>query len=240
MSTAQPETGADPGSPTARDLAPLRVTDRALLADVRRLAHLAEGVAAGTVPLVERRALALGDWVERVCEAIRHRHDGEEAVLWPVLERHAGRTLDLSGLRDDHVALRGVLGEVRRATRGLVGAVLVRPIAVASAEDFARIRRLARLLGELADLLEEHRRDAERELRDELARVPRAEWRRAARDHHAETPDPVFTSARARAAAAPGDVAAVDEALGGRGLPGVLARRALRRRERLVFGDAAG
>ncbi|MFC5137706.1 hemerythrin domain-containing protein [Actinomycetospora rhizophila] len=237
MPTAPPDTDTDPASPTDRDLAPLRVTDRALLADVARLARLADGIAAGTVPLGERRALAVGDWVEHVCEAIRHRHEGEEAGLWPVLERHAGRTLDLSGLRDDHVALRGLLGEVRRATRGLVGAVLVRPIAVASAEDFARIRRLARLLGELADLLDEHRRDAERELRGLLPRVPRAEWLRAARDHHAEAPDPAFTAARAHATAAPGELAAVDAALGGRGLAGVLARRALRRRERLVFGD---
>ncbi|GAA4931160.1 hemerythrin HHE cation binding domain-containing protein [Actinomycetospora succinea] len=237
MTIAPPETAADPVSPTDRDLAPLRVTDRALLADVRRLARLADGIAAGTVALGERRALAVGDWVEHVCEAIRHRHDGEEAVLWPVLTQHAGRTLDLSGLRDDHVALRGLLGEVRRATRGLVGAVAVRPIAVASAEDFARIRRLARLLGELADLLDEHRRDAERELGAVLRGMPRADWLRAAGALHAGAPDPAFTAARAHATASSDDLAAVHAALGGRGLAGVLARRSLRRRERLVFGD---
>ncbi|MEJ2890144.1 hemerythrin domain-containing protein [Actinomycetospora aeridis] len=219
------------------DLAPLRAADRATLADVRRLARLADGIAGGTVPLGERRAWALGDWVERVSEEIRHRHEAEEALLWPVLERHAGRTLDLSGLRDDHVALRGLLGEVRRGTRGAVDAVQLRPIAVASAEDFARLRRLARLLGELADLLDEHRRDAERELDEVLARVPREDWRRATRLLHAGAPDPAFTAARARAAAGPDEVAAVEGALGGRGLTGALARRGLRRRERSVFGS---
>ena len=238
MTIAPPDPGTGPASPTDRDRAPLRVTDRALLADVRRLARLADGIAAGTVPLGERRALAVGDWVERVCEAVRHRHASEEAVLWPVLERHAGRGLDLSGLRDDHVALRGLLGEVRRATRGVVGALALRPIAVASAEDFARIRRLARLLDELADLLDEHRQDAERELACVLPRVPREDWLGAVRALRTGSSDPAFTAARAHVTAGPEDVAAVDAALGGGGLSGALARRALHRRERLVFGGA--
>lgn len=247
MTTAPPaDPRADPdrtdpdrtdGRPTPADLAPLRAADRAMLRDVRRLTELADGLAAGTIAVPERRALALADWVERVCEEIRHRHEAEETLLWPVLERHAGRTLDLSGLRDDHVALLGLLGEVRRSTRAVVAALLVRPTAVATAADFARMRTLARQLAELGELLDEHVDDARRELADALDRVPRESWRRATRALHGTAPDPGFTAARAREVARREEVDAVDTALGGRGLAGPLARRSLRRRERLVFGD---
>lgn len=224
-------------TPTPADLAPLRAADRAMLRDLRRLAGLADGLAAGTIAMPERRALALGEWVERTCEEIRHRHEGEEALLWPVLERHAGRAPDLSELRDAHVALHGVLGEVRRGTRTVVAALLLRPTALATAADFARMRTLARRFAELAELLDEHLVDAHRELAVALERVPRGPWLLAMRALHGTAPDPAFTAARARDVARREEVADVDAALGGRGLTGPLARRSLRRRERLVFGD---
>jgi hypothetical protein len=222
---------------TPADLAVLAVVDRALLGDVRRLARLAEGVAAGTVAVSERRALAVADHLERVCEAIRHRHEAEEDLLWSLLTRHAGRTLDLSGLRDDHVALRGLLGEVRRGMRAVVAALVLRPVAVATAEDFARMRALAAGLAELAELLDEHVRDAGRELAGALATtpatVPADAWRRGVRALLATAPDRAGLAVRTREAAAPDEAPAVDAALG---RAGRFARHAQRRRERLVFG----
>jgi hypothetical protein len=228
-----------PPSPTpdaTQDLVPLRVADRAVLRDVRRLARVADGLAAGTETVTERRALAVADRVERVCEEIRHRHEAEEGLLWPLLERHAGRTLDLSGLRDDHAALRGLLGEVRRGMRGVLGALLLRSTALATTEDFGRMRALADRLTELDELLDEHLRDSARELAGAVVTVPRDAWRRAVRALHATAPDRGFTAVRAHDVAAPHEVDAVDAALGGRGVAGPLARRALHRRDRLVFG----
>ncbi|GAA4806680.1 hypothetical protein GCM10023200_50400 [Actinomycetospora chlora] len=221
----------DPAGPAA-DLTVLAVLDRALLGEVRRLARLAEGVAAGTVPVTERRALAVADHVERVCEAIRHRHEAEEDLLWVLLTRHAGRALDLSGLRDDHVALRGLLGEVRRGMRGVVAALMLRSLAVATAADFARMRTLAEGLAELAELLDEHVRDTGRELA--AVSVPADAWHRGVRALLATAPDRAGIAVRLRATATPGEVAAVDAALG---RAGTFARHALRRRERLVFGE---
>jgi hypothetical protein len=222
-------------STAAADLTVLTVVDRALLDDARRLARLAEGVAAGTEPVTERRALAVADHVERVCEAIRHRHEAEEDLLWPLLERYAGRTLDLSGLRDDHVALRGLLGEVRRGMRGVVAALMLRPAAVATAADFARMRALADGLAELAELLDEHVRDTGRELAAAAGSVPADAWRRAVRALLATAPDRAALAVRARESAASDEAPALDAALGGRA--GTLARHGLRRRERLVFGE---
>lgn len=200
-----PSPTLDPGPELTDVLVALRVVDRVVLRDVRRLARFAEGLAAGTVPVGERRALAVADWTERVCDEIRHRHDGE-----------------------DHAALRGLLGEVRRGTRGVVAALLVRPTVLATAEDFARIRALADRLNDLAALLDEHTRTS-----PGAPQGPPTTRHRAARALFATAPDRGFTAARARAAAGVEEVAAVTAVVGG---AGPFARRALRRRERLVFG----
>ncbi|MHC1558742.1 hemerythrin domain-containing protein [Actinomycetospora sp. C-140] len=242
MTLAPPSPTPAPGGPapeepaTAGDLVPFGVVDRVTLRDVGRLARFADGLAAGTVAVTERRALAVAERIERVCEEIHHRHGAEETLLWPLLERHAGRALDLSGLRDDHVALRGLLGEVRRLARGVLAALLQRPTALATAEDFGRMRTLARRLAELTDLLDEHLRDSARELTDAVAAVPRDAWRRATRALFATAPDRVFTAVRAHEAATPDEARPLAAALG-RGVAGPFARRAVRRHDRLVFGE---
>ncbi|GLZ45712.1 hypothetical protein Acsp06_18970 [Actinomycetospora sp. NBRC 106375] len=231
-----PEEPATAGDVAPSGLVPFDVVDRVTLRDVARLARFADGLAAGTVAVTERRALAVAERIERVCEEIHHRHDAEETLLWPLLERHAGRALDLSGLRDDHLALRGLLGEVRRLARGVLAALLQRPTALATAEDFVRMRTLARRLAELTDLLDEHLRDSARELTDAVAAVPKDAWRRATRALFATAPDRAFTAVRAREAATPDEARPLAAALG-RGIAGPFTRRAVRRHDRLVFGE---
>lgn len=222
------------------ELLPLRLVHRVMVRDVRRLAGLADGLAAGTEAVPARRALAVGDWVERVCAEIAHHHDGEESLLWPVLERHAGPAVDLSGLRDDHAALRPLLGQVRRGARAVVAALLQRPAAVATVADFRRMRELAGDLQDLAELLAEHLADSERELGEVLAEVPAPAWRRAERALRAGAPDPAFTGARVLDAASSDEAAALRRVSGAR--PRMAMRAAtvtLRRRERQVFGCGA-
>ncbi|PVZ13074.1 hypothetical protein [Actinomycetospora cinnamomea] len=95
--------------------------------DVRRLARLVEGLAAGSETVPPRRAQAIDEWVGQTCAELRTEHDP-----------------DLCGLVD----------EVRRGTRTVVRALLERPATVATPDDFARMRTLARRLDELAALLD--------------------------------------------------------------------------------------
>lgn len=98
--------------------------------DARRLAALVEGLAAGTVAVPPRRARAVDEWTGRWCAGLRAHVEDGDAVL-------------------------GLVDEVRRGTRAVVGALLVRPATVATAEDFARLRTLARRWDALADALED-------------------------------------------------------------------------------------
>lgn len=231
--TVEPATepvAAPTGEP---ELLAVRLIHRLARRDTRLLAAVADGLASGTSRFTEKRALAFGDWVERVCLEFAHHHELEDTVLWPLLEDHAGSAVDLSDLRGDHMALRSLLGEVRRRSRAVVAALVLRPSAVATARDFTAVRELASTLAELADLVSEHLAETERvALAALVAHVPRTAWAVTLDELRAGTPEP-----RLRAVADPEELAGLRAAHGRWRETGLrLSASRLRRREHLVYG----
>jgi hypothetical protein len=145
------------------DLLGIRIAHRIMRRDARRLAGLAAGWADGSDPVTGRRRRVLGAWIEGLCRDIHHHHATEDDHLWPILERRAGAEIDLAPLSDDHAALDPVLDDVRGA------------FTVAAADG--RVDPLAERLTHLADLLDEHIAEEERDVFPViLAYVPLAEW----------------------------------------------------------------
>lgn len=146
---------------TDDDLLGMRVAHRMMRRDARRLAELAGRWAAGTETVGRRRAAAFARWTADLCTEIHHHHAVEDDVLWPVLERHAGAEVDLAALTDDHAALDPLLDGIREAV------------------DAGDAARAAAALTTLADLLDEHVVDEERELFGIITRyVPADDWTR--------------------------------------------------------------
>jgi hypothetical protein len=154
-----------PAAPTRdADLAGIRIAHRIMRRDARDLAGLAARWADGSDPVRGRRLRVLRRWIEGLCSDIHHHHATEDDHLWPVLERHAGAEFDLAPLSDDHAALDPVLDEVRAA------------FALAAAGGGAGT--LAERLTFLADLLDEHIVEEERDMFPVILRlVPLAEWK---------------------------------------------------------------
>ncbi|MGY1731044.1 hemerythrin domain-containing protein [Geodermatophilus sp. SYSU D01045] len=145
-----PVTPRRPGDPEA-DVTRLALAHRALRGGCRLLAGVAAEAAGGAVWPAERRraVVAFGRCVLReVCA-----HTGrEDAVLWPVVAASAGtHAADLEPLTEDHAVLRSVLD---RADAALT--------AFAAGPDAAA--PLAAVLAELADALDEHVEEEEREV----------------------------------------------------------------------------
>lgn len=240
MPHAVTDPSALPQAVRDEDLVTRRLAHRAARRDVRRLAELIDGLAAGTEPFPERRVLAFGAWVERVCAEVAHQQDAEEQVLWPVLERYGGAGVDVSGLRDDHDAIDAALAEVRRGTRAVVAALQVRPTAVATAADFARVRALAAALRGLADLLDDHLTGTECAL-DPVLRtdVPRAQWLRIEAEVRRRAADPRFALPWAAEVADGEERAALRAIVGPVAALGLALRRpGHRHRARSVFAPA--
>ena len=96
------------------DLTAVRLVHRAMLADVRAVADLADRVAGGTATLRDR-GTALRRYADRLCAEIDSLHDAEGGELWPVVAASAGAAVDLSDLADDHHAIDPVLARCRTA-----------------------------------------------------------------------------------------------------------------------------
>ncbi|MGY1605654.1 MULTISPECIES: hemerythrin domain-containing protein [unclassified Geodermatophilus] len=148
-----PVTPRRPGEPEA-DVSRLALAHRALRAGCRLLADAAAGATEQTGgdgwPPERRRALvAFGRGVLR---EVRAHTEREDAVLWPVVAACAGtHAADLEPLTEDHTALRALLG--RAAT--------VLPALAAAGPDAGHA---AAVLRELADALDEHVAEEEREV----------------------------------------------------------------------------
>ena len=136
------------------DLTPYRLVHRAMLADTRGVADLADRVAGGSPALSAARAAALRSYVEALCQEIHTHHDGEDHLLWPVVAASAGTAVDLSGLTDDHGVIDPLLGRARSAAAAL-GTV---------PDDRDAACRLAGAMTEMSALLDEHIGEEEREL----------------------------------------------------------------------------
>lgn len=128
----------------APDLLDYRVVHRGMTTDVRRLA----AVAAELVARPDRkRAAAFRRYLAGVAAEIESHHRVEDDDVWPVLQAVAGDLTALVALTDDHDRLDPLLG---------------RALALAAADRPAP--ELAAVLTELADLLEAHIADEERDV----------------------------------------------------------------------------
>jgi hypothetical protein len=156
---------AAPAPTRDADLLGIRIAHRVMRREARRLAGLAAAWADGSDPLTGRRRRVFSRWVEGLCLDIHHHHATEDDHLWPILERYAGPEIDLAPLTDDHAALDPVLDDIRGA------------LGVAAAGG--RVDPLAERLTFLADLLDEHIAEEERDVFPVILRwVPLPEWER--------------------------------------------------------------
>src|SRR3712207_2460702 len=92
------------GDPVA-DLTTYYVMHRAMRTDVRRLAELAAGCAAGTVSIDPRRGAAFRRYSSAVDDEIHMHHRKEDTVMGPVIAAPAGDVVDFAPLPDEHRVL---------------------------------------------------------------------------------------------------------------------------------------
>ncbi|MFC4079653.1 hemerythrin domain-containing protein [Amycolatopsis samaneae] len=138
-SSAPPATDPAPALP---DLTGIRLSHRAILGDITRLAALLSGAEARMLPLA--RAGAVATYVHRYNAAVRHHHRNEDDRLWPAIAAAAGRAVDLSPYTGEHE----VLDRLQDAA-DLTAARF-------AADPARHAPRLAVLLAEQRDLLVEH------------------------------------------------------------------------------------
>ncbi|MGY1698380.1 hemerythrin domain-containing protein [Geodermatophilus sp. SYSU D00766] len=146
-----PVTPRRPGEPEA-DVTRLALAHRALRRGCRLLADVAAEVAGGA-PCPPERRRALVAFGRAVLGEVRAHTEREDAVLWPVVAACAGaHAADLQPLTEDHAALRALIGRAGAALPGLAAA------------DPAAAGASATALAELADALDEHVEEEEREV----------------------------------------------------------------------------
>jgi hemerythrin-like domain-containing protein len=142
------------GEPEA-DLLSFSLIHRALRSGTRTLADAATAIAAGA-PCSRERQRAIVTTALAVLHEITQHHEREDDVLWPVIvaavEGAESTTVELADLSGDHVELHAI---IERAERALPG--FARDAAVGAAEFGA-------VMTEMADLLDEHIGEEEREV----------------------------------------------------------------------------
>jgi hemerythrin-like domain-containing protein len=135
-----------PGEPVP-DLTGFTLIHRALRSGTRLLADAVGGIAQGR-PCSRDRQRAVVSYALAVLHEITCHHEREDDTLWPVIVASVqgadDGAVDLAALSDDHAVLHEVLGRAR----GLLPAFARDPQEAAP--------RLAPVLTELADLLDEH------------------------------------------------------------------------------------
>lgn len=136
------------------DLTGYRLVHRAMLADTRAVADLADRVAGGSVVLTAARATALREYVGELCHEIHNHHDNEDRIIWPVIAASAGAAVDLAELTDDHGVIDPILARARTAATAIATAP----------DDLEAACRLASAMTEMFDLLDEHIGEEEREV----------------------------------------------------------------------------
>jgi hemerythrin-like domain-containing protein len=203
----------------------LLLAHRAMLRDLDRLGELTGRLADRRTPLDRKRAAAIADYLDDLCDSIHHHHSAEDEVLWPVLERAAGAHVDLTELTDDHAVLDPKLQRVRDGARSLrAGGV----VSAALAADMADLR----------DTLHEHVADEEKTIVPLIRRyVSDADWKAVEAAVGKRGAKISFEAPRIVAVATDAEMAGI-RADGG--LPVAVMLKVLppafRRRERRVFG----
>jgi hemerythrin-like domain-containing protein len=142
------------GEPHA-DLMGFSLIHRALRSGTRQLADAANGIAAGR-PCSRERQRAVVQVALTVLHEITHHHEREDDVLWPVIvatvQGAESAVAELAELSDDHVELHAVIGRAERALP-----LFARDPATGAAA-------LGAVLTEMADLLDAHIGEEEREV----------------------------------------------------------------------------
>ncbi|MEV6582585.1 hemerythrin domain-containing protein [Streptomyces sp. NPDC051582] len=180
---------ARPYGPVAADLTGVRVTHRAILADIERLAGLLGALAAAAEPAGPARAGAIAGYVHRFNEVVRGHHRGDQ-ILWPVV---------LDAVPDAAEAVAGIVRFV--ADHEALDALQADCDAAAArfaAEPGRHAGHLARLLAVQRDLLAAHIEAEERHVLPVIARrVPGAAYAAAqARIRQADrSADPAWSRA---------------------------------------------
>jgi iron-sulfur cluster repair protein YtfE (RIC family) len=156
----------------APDLLDYTVVHRAMTADVRRLAAVAEGVARGHEPFDARRAAAFRAYLAGISAEIRSHHHVEDEHVWPVLVAVAPEAAGLAELTGDH----GELDPLLDTAEGVAARIAAAP------DDRAQAATLATVLAELSRLLDRHIADEERVVFPMIRRHVRvADYRRLQR-----------------------------------------------------------
>jgi iron-sulfur cluster repair protein YtfE (RIC family) len=221
-------------APATSSVMGMRLAHRMMTRDLVRLTAVAEQIADGTTVCPDRRACALRAWLDLLAVEIHHHHEIEDDVAWPVIAAHADPHVDLAVLSDDHSALDPMLDAVRVAAAQVVHA----------ADRRAAAASLTAALVVLRDHLVEHLEAEEAAVFPVIERyVPPAAWK-TVEDAAAEGGAGLgFVLPRAFAVLTPAER---QEMLGAMGPAGTVFRLlaavlgvGLRRRERLVFGQAS-
>jgi hemerythrin-like domain-containing protein len=122
------------------DLVTYQLVHAAMLRDVQRFAYLAERVAAGATPVSRDRAHAMRDYLRLLFAAITHHHEGEDAIVWPVIADRVADPAAMAQLTVDHQQLDPLFDEVLVAAERLT----VEPTSRLAADELAGwMRRLA-------------------------------------------------------------------------------------------------
>jgi hemerythrin-like domain-containing protein len=212
---------------TTPDLLGMRLAHRIMRGDLHRLTATAERLAAGE-PCDARRAKALTGWVATLADEIHHHHTVEDELTWPLIERSAGTTVDLTVLSDDHRALDPLLDDLRRAAAGFLDAPVYPQRVAVLADALARVR----------DELDEHIENEEAELFPVIERyVAAANWQEMEKAIRKGGPPMGFVLPRIAEVATPDELATI-KGEAGPVLTLLLAMLRPRhaRRVRLVFG----
>jgi hemerythrin-like domain-containing protein len=142
------------GEPEA-DLLGFSLIHRALRSGTRTLADATTAIAAGAPCSRERQRAIVGTALAVLHEITQH-HQREDDVLWPVIvaavEGAESTTVELADLSEDHVELHAVIGRAERALPQFARD------AAGGAAEFGAV------MTEMADLLDEHIGEEEREV----------------------------------------------------------------------------
>ncbi|WP_018334459.1 hemerythrin domain-containing protein [Actinomycetospora chiangmaiensis] len=212
----------DPSLPrTPDDLLLFELGRRVLRRDVDRVADLVESLLAGTRHLDRRRWTEFAELVEELCEDLIGQLGFEEALLWPLLERHAPAALPYPTWRAGSESLRAAVAEARRSTRGVNADRAHRSAALSTADDHRRLGRLAALWRRLADGLEAFvAASTGPVIRAVSTQVPGEEWEAVLRRVREGLPDARSAGARVVEVATPDEVERLRGQLGPRPLAG--------------------
>ncbi len=125
---------------TGPDLVGYQLVHAAMLRDVQRLADLAERMAAGATDVTRDRAHAVRDYLRLLFTAITHHHEGEDAIVWPVIADRVADPAAMAQLTVDHQQLDPLFDQVLIAADRLT----VDPSSRLAADELAGwLRRLA-------------------------------------------------------------------------------------------------